>query len=32
MADRGRAIIRERYSWDDVCRTYMNTMEELAGR
>jgi glycosyltransferase involved in cell wall biosynthesis len=31
MAHRGQAIIRERYSWDDVCRTYMNTMEELAG-
>lgn len=31
MAERGRAVIRERYSWDDVCRTYMNTMEGLAG-
>jgi glycosyltransferase involved in cell wall biosynthesis len=30
MAGRGRAIVRERYSWDDVCRAYMDTMIKLA--
>jgi glycosyltransferase involved in cell wall biosynthesis len=30
MTQRGRSIIRERYSWDDVCRAYMDTMVRLA--
>jgi glycosyltransferase involved in cell wall biosynthesis len=30
MAERGRSIIRERYSWDDVCQTYMDTLVGLA--
>ncbi len=30
MVQRGRAIVRERYSWDDVCRAYMDTMIGLA--
>jgi glycosyltransferase involved in cell wall biosynthesis len=30
MANRGREIIRERYSWDDVCRQYMGLLVELA--
>jgi glycosyltransferase involved in cell wall biosynthesis len=31
MAERGRSIIRERYSWDDVCQAYMETVVGLAG-
>jgi glycosyltransferase involved in cell wall biosynthesis len=30
MAERGRTVIRERYSWDDVCHTYMETLTNLA--
>jgi glycosyltransferase involved in cell wall biosynthesis len=30
MAARGRSVVRERYSWDDVCRAYMDTMITLA--
>jgi glycosyltransferase involved in cell wall biosynthesis len=30
MARRGRAVVRERYSWDDVCRAYMDVMMRLA--
>jgi glycosyltransferase involved in cell wall biosynthesis len=32
MAQRGRAVVRDRYSWDDVCRAYMETMIKLASR
>jgi glycosyltransferase involved in cell wall biosynthesis len=31
MAQRGRAIVRERYAWDDVCRAYMDVLTSLAG-
>jgi glycosyltransferase involved in cell wall biosynthesis len=30
MAKRGRSIVRERYSWDDVCRAYMDLLVQLA--
>jgi glycosyltransferase involved in cell wall biosynthesis len=30
MAQRGRAIIRERYSWGDVCQAYMEMLVGLA--
>jgi glycosyltransferase involved in cell wall biosynthesis len=30
MAQRGRSVIRERYSWDDVCRAYMDVLVRLA--
>jgi len=30
MAERGRVIIRERYSWDAVCRAYMEMLAGLA--
>jgi glycosyltransferase involved in cell wall biosynthesis len=30
MAERGRSIIRERYSWADVCQAYMETLVNLA--
>ncbi len=30
MAQRGRSIVRERYSWDDVCRAYMDVLLKLA--
>jgi glycosyltransferase involved in cell wall biosynthesis len=30
MRQRGRSIVRERYSWDDVCRAYMETLVGLA--
>lgn len=30
MAQRGRSVIRERYSWDDVCQAYMKTLVGLA--
>ncbi len=32
MAQRGRSIIRDRYSWDDVCRSYMDVLVRLASR
>lgn len=32
MALRGRAIVEERYSWDDVCESYMNVLVGLARR
>ena len=32
MAQRGRSVVRERYSWDDVCRAYMDTLVTLASR
>jgi glycosyltransferase involved in cell wall biosynthesis len=32
MAERGRATVRERYSWDDVCEAYMTVLENLASR
>lgn len=32
MAQRGRSVIRERYSWDDVCRSYTDVLVKLAGR
>ena len=28
LADRGRAIVAERYSWDDVCVAYLDALEE----
>lgn len=31
MVQRGRSIISERYSWDDVCQAYMETLVKLAG-
>lgn len=30
MAQCGRSIVRERYSWDGVCQAYMNVLESLA--
>jgi glycosyltransferase involved in cell wall biosynthesis len=30
MAERGRSIIRARYSWDDVCRRYLELLVGLA--
>jgi len=30
LAARGRQIIRTSYMWDDVCKTYMETLEDLA--
>jgi glycosyltransferase involved in cell wall biosynthesis len=30
MAERGRSIVHERYSWDAVCQTYMETLMKLA--
>jgi glycosyltransferase involved in cell wall biosynthesis len=30
MAQRGRSVVRERYSWDDVCRAYMDVLVRLA--
>ena len=32
MAKRGRDVIRARYSWDDVCRSYMRALIDLASR
>jgi glycosyltransferase involved in cell wall biosynthesis len=32
MAQRGRSVVRERYSWNDVCRAYMDVLAELASR
>jgi len=32
MAERGRSVIRERYSWDAVCQAYMDTLVNLAIR
>jgi glycosyltransferase involved in cell wall biosynthesis len=32
MAQRGRSVIRERYSWDNVCQAYMKTLAWLARR
>jgi glycosyltransferase involved in cell wall biosynthesis len=31
LAARGQATIRERYTWEDVCRRYMDVLVELAG-
>jgi glycosyltransferase involved in cell wall biosynthesis len=30
MAQRGRSVVRERYSWGDVCRAYMDVLVGLA--
>ncbi len=30
FSQRGRAVIRERYSWDDVCQAYTETLVRLA--
>jgi glycosyltransferase involved in cell wall biosynthesis len=30
MTQRGRSIVRERYSWDDVCGAYMDVLLKLA--
>jgi glycosyltransferase involved in cell wall biosynthesis len=30
MANRGRAVIKDRYSWDGVCKAYLETLEGLA--
>jgi glycosyltransferase involved in cell wall biosynthesis len=30
MAQRGRSVVRERYSWNDVCQRYMELLVELA--
>jgi glycosyltransferase involved in cell wall biosynthesis len=30
MAQRGRSVVHERYSWDDVCRAYMDVLLRLA--
>ncbi len=32
MAERGRSIVRARYSWDEVCRSYMKALVTLASR
>lgn len=32
MAQRGRSVVRERYSWDDVCQAYMDVLTTLADR
>ncbi len=32
MAERGRAIVRDRYSWDGVCHAYMDVLVSLASR
>ncbi|HEX4436217.1 MAG TPA: glycosyltransferase [Solirubrobacteraceae bacterium] len=32
LSERGRAIVRERYSWDEVCRSYADVLEKLAAR
>jgi glycosyltransferase involved in cell wall biosynthesis len=32
MAQRGRFVIREHYSWNDVCRAYMDVLVRLATR
>lgn len=32
MSERGRSVVRERYSWDDVCGAYMDVLVELAAR
>jgi glycosyltransferase involved in cell wall biosynthesis len=29
MVRRGRSVVRERYSWDDVCRAYMDVLVKL---
>jgi glycosyltransferase involved in cell wall biosynthesis len=29
MAQRGRSVIREHYSWDDVCRAYLQVLVDL---
>ncbi len=29
MAQRGRSVIRERYSWDDVCQAYLEVLVDL---
>jgi glycosyltransferase involved in cell wall biosynthesis len=30
LSNRGRAIVRDRYSWDDVCRRYTDLLVDLA--
>jgi glycosyltransferase involved in cell wall biosynthesis len=30
MAERGRSVIRDRYSWEDVCKAYMDVVVRLA--
>ncbi len=30
MTERGRSVIRERYSWDDVCQAYAETLIKIA--
>jgi glycosyltransferase involved in cell wall biosynthesis len=32
MAQRGRSVVREHYSWDDVCQAYMETLVSLASQ
>jgi glycosyltransferase involved in cell wall biosynthesis len=32
MAQRGRSVIREHYSWNDVCQAYMDVLVRLATR
>jgi glycosyltransferase involved in cell wall biosynthesis len=32
MAQRGRSVIRERFSWEDVCEAYMETLITLASQ
>ncbi|HXB63884.1 MAG TPA: DUF1972 domain-containing protein [Solirubrobacteraceae bacterium] len=32
MAQRGRAVVRDRYSWEGVCRDYMDVLVSLARR
>lgn len=32
MSKRGRSVVRERYSWDAVCKAYTDTLVALAGR
>jgi len=31
MAESGRRAVAERYAWEDVCRSYLNLLERLAG-
>jgi glycosyltransferase involved in cell wall biosynthesis len=32
MAQRGRSVVRERYTWDGVCQAYMDVLTNLARR
>ncbi len=32
LSERGREIVRSRYSWDSVCRRYIELLQEIAGQ